>query len=291
MSDRRSTPVHPLRLGIIGHPISHSLSPVLHETALRRVGLEGSYRAFDVPPEKLPQTIDDLRRTGIDGFNVTLPHKESIAGLLDEVDSRATAIGAVNTVRNDHGRLIGTNTDIDGVIATLRPIAEMLRESQVLILGAGGGARAVLAALLQEFHPASVVIAARRAASVERLLSDRIFSPTRVEAVAWEIPDLRRAVTDSTLLVNCTPVGMHPSISECPLSPDIPLPPRIAVFDLIYRPLRTALLNRAAASGCLTLSGLDMLLHQGARAFRLWTGTDMPMAAVRERMVALLAQE
>ncbi len=288
--DRPSSPPS-FRLGIIGHPIDHSLSPVMHETALRRLGYGGSYRAIDVRPEQLPDIVGKLRRDGMDGFNVTLPHKERILDFLDEVDQRAVHIGAVNTVRNDRGRLLGTNTDVDGVRETLRPIAEILRAAQVLLLGAGGGARAVLAALVQDIHPAEIVIAARTTASAERLAADAVPSSTKTHVIGWEASVLRREIAGSTLLVNCTPVGMHPSIVECPLPPDISLPANLTVFDLIYRPLNTALLRRAQAAGCRTLSGLDMFLHQGARAFTLWTGAPMPMAAVRQHLLTLLSQE
>jgi shikimate dehydrogenase len=269
--------------GVIGHPVAHSLSPLMHNTAFAALGLDCTYDAYDVSFESLRTAIQDFRDRGFVGLNVTLPHKERIISFLDHVTPEAKAIGAVNTVTHRDGRLVGCNTDAEGFSRSLEPLRSQIAGTTVLLFGAGGGARAAAYALLVSFSPERLIIANRSQQRAEDFAArcEAFGTITKIEAdglVDWEI---RRAVEASSLIVNATSLGMAPDVNRSPLMPEVTFRCDQVVIDLIYTPMETALLRKAAGDGARTISGLEMFLYQGARSFELWTGQPMPIERVR----------
>lgn len=256
----------------MGFPVEHSLSPAMQNAAFRHLALDYCYVAFSVRPEGLADAVKGVRALGIGGLNVTVPHKERILPLLDEVDAEASFIGAVNTVVNRHGVLRGFNTDGRGFLQSLKEAGISAAGAHVLMLGAGGAARAVGAALCREAATLSLYNRDRgRAAS----LRDHLNAP-KGNVTALDSAD--RAVLSSTdIVINATPLGLSDD-DPLPLDPSL-LSERHVVCDLLYR--ETPLLREAAERGCRTLDGRGMLLWQGAYAFELWTGLQPPVEVMR----------
>lgn len=268
------------RYGIIGHPLGHSLSPALHNWGFTSQGLDAVYEAWDTPPQALAAFVDRVRAENIQGVSVTIPHKRAVMPLLDRVATTARAVGAVNTLCwDEHGRLKGTNTDVAGCLEPLRRLVHT--PDTALVLGAGGAARAAIAALNQ-LGTAWVGVSNRSMEKAQELAVE--FS---VHAVAWE----ERHQHPCQVLVNATPLGMSGSLAGQNPWPLKALPQDTAVFDLVYNPLETPLLAMARACGCATISGLEMFLHQGLKQFRLWTGIDLDPDAARELLLQRLQGE
>ena len=257
-----------LRLaGVIGHPISHSKSPRLHGHWLKRYGIDGHYIPMNVAPDDLARTIELLPRLGFAGINVTLPHKEAVMALCDEITPRAKAVGAVNTVIfQEDGSVLGDNTDGYGFMANLYAGAPNWRADTgpAVVLGAGGAARGVVAALLDADAP-QIILSNRTAERATALQSE---FGARVVVSAWD--DVGDAIKGANLLVNTTSLGMdgQPAL---PVSLDH-LGSETLVTDIVYAPLKTQLLIDAAARGCAFVDGLGMLLHQAAPGFEAWFG-------------------
>ena len=257
-----------LRLaGVIGHPISHSKSPRLHGHWLKRYGIDGHYIPMNVAPDDLARTIELLPRLGFAGINVTLPHKEAVMALCDEITPRAKAVGAVNTVIfQEDGSVLGDNTDGYGFMANLYAGAPNWRADTgpAAVLGAGGAARGVVAALLDANAP-QIILSNRTAERATALQSE---FGTRVVVSAWD--DVGDAIKGANLLVNTTSLGMdgQPAL---PVSLDH-LGSETLVTDIVYAPLKTQLLIDATARGCAVVDGLGMLLHQAAPGFEAWFG-------------------
>lgn len=268
-------------LAIIGHPIGHSLSPLMHNTALHALGLDYDYRPIDIEPSQLKEAIQELSTQGCMGFNVTIPHKQTIIQLLQDVDEEARTIGAVNTVIIKNGKLHGYNTDVDGVAKSLERYRSSVDGKKVVLLGAGGAARAVLFCLLNQFKPAGISLAMR---SVERgkELAGSFGQKHSITVLSLADPSLHQLVTEATFVINATPVGMTPNVSASPLPKTTAFHRGQIVFDLIYTPIQTTLLKIAAAKGAITIGGLEMFLHQGAKTFELFTGKQMPLDVVRK---------
>ncbi len=268
------------RLGIIGSPVAHSLSPAIQGAALRATGIDATYERWETPLDALPARLDALRAADCLGANVTIPHKQAVLPLLDEVAPLAAEIGAVNTIVNDAGRLTGHNTDGGGFVACLREDGFEPAGKRVLLLGAGGAARGIAFALRHE--GATVAIANRTAARAEALAE---------AAGATAVPvDAPPAPYDC--VVNCTSAGMHGSGAKDALPCDpAAAAPATLVVDIVYAPEETPLLRAARAAGLPVLGGLPMLIHQGALAFELWTGRPAPLDVMREAARAALARE
>jgi shikimate dehydrogenase len=248
--------------GILGRPVAHSLSPAMHNAAFRELGLNAVYVAF--PVTDLARAVAGLRGLGIGGVSVTIPFKEEIIPLLDDLDPQAARMGAVNTVVNREGRLYGYNTDWLGAVAALQA-KTALQGQHVLILGAGGAARAIAFGVKEEGGTVTVTdLDMPRAKSLARDLGTRVVSLEALE----ECP--------AAILVNATPVGLAPRSDEIPLNPELLGRYRV-VMDIVYRPLATRLLREAQARGCATIDGLQMLLHQATAQFELWTGRTAPL--------------
>jgi shikimate dehydrogenase len=248
--------------GILGRPVTHSLSPVMHNAAFRHLGVNAVYVAF--PVTDLAQAVAGLRGLAIGGVSVTIPFKEEIIPLIDERGPRSTRIGAVNTVVNRDGRLIGSNTDWRGAVTALRAKIS-LKGRQVLILGAGGASRAIAYGIFHEGGQVTLTdIDAARAAAMARDLG----------AAAIPLDGLESC--PATILVNATPVGMAPDIDGIAIDPDL-LGRFQVVMDIVYKPLTTRLLREAQARGAATIDGLQMLIHQATAQFELFTGRQAPV--------------
>ncbi len=259
------------RAFLIGHPLGHSLSPVFHNAAFRAVGLDATYALADVPPGDLAVTVAALRAAAVYGANVTVPYKQDVLPFLDALSDEARTLGAVNTIVNDAGRLTGLNTDVPGFAADLRAQGVVVKGQRVVMLGAGGAARGVAAALAG-MNVGHLVIANRtpeRASAIQRQY------PGIVTAIELADRALSDALADTSLLVNATSVGLHGD--EMPIDADVldRLPSSAVVYDLIYRP--TALLRAARARNLRAIDGLGMLIHQGALSWEAWTGQAAPL--------------
>ncbi len=271
------------RFGVIGHPVAHSLSPLLHNTAFSLLGLECSYGAFDVAPSTLGPAIRDFKKQGFLGLNVTIPHKEAITGFVDEQSDESKAVGAVNTVIFDGDRIRGDNTDVYGVAASLDKYRPEIHGKLVLVVGAGGSARAIVFALCDRFAPAEIIIANRSGERAKELIAD--LKPhakqTSLRPVSLPGSDLDALLTQATAVINATSVGMDPGVDQSPLGDQAIFHAGQIVMDLIYTPRETRLLSQASRYGARTISGLEMFLHQGARSFEIWLGRQMPLEQLR----------
>lgn len=269
---------------IFGDPIEHSLSPAMQNAALKAAGIDGLYIPWRVKAAGLSTAFESLRgMENFGGANVTLPHKEQAASLVDDVSSDAASVGAVNTLVSRGGRLLGANTDGQGFLRSLQEDGGFVpRGRRAVILGAGGAARAV-AWSLAEAGVAELLIVNRtveRAESLAGLVSRGTGAPAA--GLGTGDPRISEGITDCALLVNATSVGLRPS-DPAPIDPAL-LRPGVLVYDLIYRPRETALLRAARARGCQVLGGLGMLLYQGALAFELWTGRKPSLEAMRSAL-------
>lgn len=259
-------------VGLIGWPVRHTLSPPMHNAAFAAAGLDWVYVPLPTPPEGLAAAVAGLRAVGFRGWNVTIPHKEAIIPLLDEISPEARAIGAVNTVVVRDGRTVGHNTDVDGfAVPVTREAGIDLRGGSVVILGAGGAARAIAAGCLR-LGVDRLTLTDIDMPRAQRLVEDLapLAGGAVVQAVEPGGEGLRAALAGARLVANATPVGMH-SPEETPIDVGA-LPRDVAVFEAIYTQPRTALMAAAEARGGVAIHGLRMLLHQGARAFELFTG-------------------
>jgi shikimate dehydrogenase len=247
--------------GILGRPVAHSLSPAMHNAAFRHIGINAVYIAF--PVTDLAQAVSGLRGLGIGGVSVTIPFKEEIIPFLDELDPRVARIGAVNTVVNRDGRLTGYNTDWLGAVTALTAKVS-LKGRHFLILGAGGASRAIAYGIVHEGGKVTLTdIDAARAAALVHDLGAQAIPPEALDHCP------------ATILVNATPVGMTPDVDGIPLNPDL-LGRFEVVMDIVYQPLTTRLLREGQARGAATIDGLQMLIHQGAAQFELFTGQAAP---------------
>ncbi len=279
---------------LLGYPVAHSLSPFLHNTAFRYQGLNRVYLAAAVPSAALPSAVAGLRALGFLGANVTLPHKRAVVPLMDALSAGARAVGAVNTIvcreEGEAVQLYGDNTDVAGFLAPLAPWAGRLYGAAMTVLGAGGAARAVVYALLSTYRPRRLTLGARDAGKAAAFVCEMApQDPTgALRPAAGEA--LREAVRGSTLVVNATPVGMHPYPDRTPWPHPEDFGGAHLVYDLIYTPEQTRLLAEAAQRGATTLGGMAMLLGQAAAAYAQWTGlsfpTDVVRAALRRHLTA-----
>jgi shikimate dehydrogenase len=272
--------------GIIGDPVEHSMSPAMQNAAFAAEGIDWVYVAFRVDRELLSAAVAGVRALGLRGVNVTVPHKVDIMSFLDSIDPVAQRIGAVNAIVNDSGRLRGYNTDAAGFVHALETGGVDVAGRRVIVLGAGGGARAVAYSLAD--LGAVPVIVNRTPERAESLARD-VSRDTGVDA-SWSaltpgaVDDLAGS---AALIVNTTSVGMSPHVSESPC-PSSAMRRDLAVCDIVYNPLQTALMRDAEAIGAPTISGTEMLIGQGARAFELWTGLRAPVDVMRQAVLAEL---
>ena len=258
-------------VGLLGWPLDHTLSPVVHNAAFRSLGLDWIYLTWPVPPKRLEMAIDGIRALGMMGANVTMPHKEAVLDYLDAISGDASTIGAVNTIQRVGDMLVGHNTDVDG-------FAEFLRQEagcdpagkRALVLGSGGAARAVVKAL-GDLGAADITVAAR---DPDKSGDLRLISPQGITLRAWSEVD--SAAAESDIIVNATPLGMKGEdvLGRADFNSGQ------VVVDLVYRPPTTRMIERARSAGATAWGGLGMLLGQAAASFRIWTGQDAPLEAM-----------
>ena len=278
-------------VGVIGWPIEHSVSPPMHNAAFRALGLDWCYVPFGVHPSHLEAAISGVKAFGMRGINATVPHKQALLSLVDELTPAARAIGAVNTVIVKEETLIGHNTDAAGFLRALREAGYVPEESRALVMGAGGAARAVVYALASV--AAQVTILNRtpeRAGLLASELAD-VNERARLSAGALDARNLDKAAPRAQLVVNATPLGMWPEVDTSPWPEGVAFPPEALLFDLVYNPRETRLMHLARHSGASAVDGLRMLVHQGAEAFELWTGRDAPVEAMYAACIRTLGGE
>lgn len=271
--------------GILGWPIGHSLSPAMHRAAFEALGIDASYVPFAVRPDRLADAIAGARALGLAGFNVTVPHKEAVLALLDDVEPDARAIGAVNTVVREGERLVGLNTDAPGFTRALAAAGFEPRGTRCVVLGAGGAARAAVVGL-ERAGAAQITIAARRPDRA-RHIADDVQSPGGIAIETCGLEDLERAFTSADLVVQATNATLDGNADAEPFVDALPLdalPAHATVNDLVYAPRETTLIEAARSRGLPTVDGLGMLLYQGALAFERWTGKPAPIEPMRRAL-------
>lgn len=273
-----------LRLGVIGDPVAHSLSPALHQPALDLLGIPATYERWHTSAAEVPQRVESLRAADVLGANVTVPHKLAVMGLVDEVSHTAQRAGAVNTIVNRNGRLVGDNTDVYGFRTALQGAMQGQTVTTAVILGAGGAARAAVLAL-EEMGSQRIIVVNRNRERAERLLKDLEIPQAELAALESDLFHQNFPLADA--VINATSLGWKPEDSPLAATLLDLLPVQAVVFDMTYR--ETALLRAASARGLRAADGLAMLVHQGARAFTLFTGepapVDIMMQAARDAQV------
>ena len=275
--------------GLIGYPVSHSLSPVMQNTAFSTTNHDAVYLCFPVHRNALSQAIDGIRSLGISGVNVTIPHKIAILSFLDQLDSVAAEIGAVNCVVNREGVLTGYNTDGLGALKTLEAANITLNNQDITILGAGGTTKAIDYYLAPLCHSLNIINRTEtKAIQLASTLQERFHKP--IIGNPLNPSTLRKAVDTTDILINTTSVGMHPN-SDTSIIPKALLHPDLTVFDVVYNPLTTQLLKDAEQVGAKTINGLQMLVYQGAQAFKLWTGLEPPIPAMYRSATRALTEK
>ena len=280
-----------MQVGLIGFPVGHSISPAFQQAAFDALGLDVQYQLWETSADRIAEVVGRLRQPDFLGANVTIPHKQAVASLLDSVDPVARVVGAVNTIVRADDRLVGYNTDVEGFTRALEiDGGSSMSSRRFVVLGAGGAARAVVTAILLG-DPASVVILARRTEQAIALLNDlnraglsNATTHAHPLPLATRDTNAERAVRSADVVVNTTPVGMlhHPTEGSVPLPTDWLAPDQL-VYDLVYNPPETPLLEAARERGARVLNGLPMLVYQGAAAFEQWTGRAAPVELMTKR--------
>ena len=273
-------------LGVIGEPVEHSLSPVMHNAAIAELGLDYLYLPFPVKKADLTKAIEGLEAIGVQGFNITIPHKQSIMNLLSEVTNKAKTIAAVNTAWYTESGWKGTNTDIEGFIAPLQDRSQDWRQMTAIVLGNGGAARAVVAGLVElEFSAIHIVGRDRqKLLNFYQTWQNMPEIAPLLKVHYWEtLPEL---LSTADLLVNTTPVGMYPYVDDSPISSELikALKADAIAYDLIYTPSPTKFLSFARARGLKTIDGLEMLVRQGAAALEIWLEQPVPLETMRNSL-------
>ena len=270
---------------IIGDPIQHSLSPGMQNAAFAAVGLNCSYIAFKVSAGELKESIESLRSINVSGFNVTAPHKLEVIKYLDELDASAKKATAVNTVNNIEGIFKGYNTDIDGFINPLHKRQVDFENMQVLLLGAGGASRAVVAALAQEIGIARVIIANRSVQKAEELAKIGLGLGLKCETLAIE--NVQHVSLECDLIVNATTLGMN---NEPGIIDHEHIKKGSIIYDIIYRPIVTDLIENAKYAQATVVYGYEMLIEQGAKAFEIWTGLSAPREVMKKNLLGVFGE-
>jgi len=274
--------------GIIGDPIEHTMSPVMHNTAFEKMGVDYLYVPFRVKKEELGKAIEGMRALNIRGLNVTIPHKVAIIPFLDKLDRLAERIGAVNTIVNDDGVLTGYNTDATGFLQALLERGIEPAEKKMVILGAGGASRAISFTLAERGAHLVILNRLLELDWAEELAGQISHAfKKEVKALKLDEENLLTVLEGADVLINATSVGMYPNIDETPVTANL-LSPDLVVFDIVYNPVKTRLLTEAEAAGAKTISGLDMFVWQGALAFEKWTGLKAPLELMREEVIKVL---
>lgn len=282
---------HTRLTALLGSPVAHSISPLMHNEAFQLLDLDYTYLCFEVNEETLPAAVDGLKACGIRGFNLTMPNKNKIVELLDELSPAARLIGAVNTVVNDDGHLTGYNTDGVGYMQAVKDAGYDITGKTITIMGAGGAATAICAQAALDGVEKIHIFARETSRFWDRTqkLAENINSTLPCKAVLHENKDtaaLAQAISESALLLNATSVGMAPNTEGTIIEDTSLYHPDLIVSDVIYNPRETRFLKEAREAGCRTFNGMYMLLYQGSEAFRLWTGKEMPVKEIKANFFA-----
>jgi len=274
--------------GVIGDPIEHTLSPVMQNAAFNDLELDFIYVAFRVKTEELESAMSGMRSLGIHGLNVTMPHKNAVIKYLDEIDPAAKFIGAVNTILNDHGKLIGFNTDGVGALKALNENGVNLNGKKLLLLGAGGAAKAIAFDAAKEVE--ELIILNRTAEKAKQLAEvlRRKFNK-KITGKSLSANLIKEELKDSDILINATSVGMHPNIDQTLVDPKW-LRPDLCVMDIVYNPIETRLTKDAKCMGAKVIGGIEMLIYQGAASFEIWTNHPAPIRAMRQALLNKLSE-
>ena len=263
---------HTVLTGLLGSPVAHSISPMMHNEAFRQLELDYAYLAFDVGTDNLKTAVDGLKVMGVRGFNLTMPDKNLMCSLVDKLSPASEIGGAVNTVVNDNGVLTGYTTDGIGFMRAVSETGVDIIGKKMTLLGAGGAAAAILIQAALD--------------KVAEMTIEKLHEKTDCKINLYDFSDpevLKKEIAESAILVNGTSIGMAPKTDRCIITDDSVFRKDLFVFDVIYNPEETLFLKKAKAAGCQTLNGLNMLLYQGAESFELWTGKEMPVDIIKEK--------
>lgn len=274
-------------VGLIGHPVEHSFSPPMHNAAFRALEMDYAYVAFDVDPSNLESAIDGAKSLDIKGFNVTIPHKIEVMKYLDEIDEVAGLIGAVNTI--DFSDMKGYNTDGIGAVKAIEEVAS-IKNRKVVVAGAGGASRAI-SFYIAKYGADELVILNRNAEKAHSLAQDVSDSALIGNVKADSISEISQYLEDADILIDTTPVGMHPNINDEPIARSADMHEGLVVFDAVYNPNETALIKQAIKAGAKPVYGIKMLLYQGAESFRIWTGREAPVDVMEDALKRTLNLE
>jgi len=274
--------------GIIGDPVEHSLSPAMHNAAFQELNLDFVYVAFRVRKDELREAILGAKSLNIRGLNVTMPHKSAVMEYLDEIDPTARSIGAVNTILNDEGRLIGYDTDGVGALKALKENGISLEGKKLLLLGAGGAGKAIAFHAAQEVEELKILNrTAQKAKDLAEVLRKKFGK--KIEGNSLSAKTIKKELEDADILVNATSVGMHPKDDQSLIDPGW-LRPTLCVMDIVYNPIETRLAKDAGSLGAKVVSGVEMLVYQGAASFEIWTDRQAPVKVMKQAILNKLSE-
>jgi shikimate dehydrogenase len=274
--------------GVIGDPIEHTLSPIMHNAAFNALNLDYVFLAFKVKPAEVENAVNGMRALNIRGLNVTMPHKTSVLRFLDRTDLSAQIINSVNTILNRDNKLFGFNTDGIGALKALRENGVELKGRKVLLLGAGGAARAIAYTMAKEADELAVLNRSLKPAQELAKLLEKTANK-KIISGSLSPKEIQQNLQDSDVLINATSVGMKPKGEESPIAPKL-LRPNLSVMDIVYNPIETKLAKDAKAAGAKVVSGVEMLIYQGAASFEIWTGKSAPVDVMRQAALKHLAK-
>jgi shikimate dehydrogenase len=274
--------------GLIGDPIEHTLSPTIQNAAFQVLKLDYAFLAFKVKSSQVEAAVNGMRALNIRGLNVTMPYKSAVINYIDRVDLSAQIVNSVNTILNKENLLLGFNTDGVGALRALRENGVEPKGRKVLLLGAGGAARAIAYTLAKEADELAILNRTLKEAQNLARMLERTLNK-KVVAGSLSQREIQQNLQDSDILVNATSVGMKPDADESPVAPKL-LHPDMAVMDIVYNPVETKLAKHAEAAGAKVVSGVEMLIYQGAASFEIWTGKSAPVEVMRKAALKHLAK-
>ena len=267
-------------VGLIGHPVEHSFSPPMHNAAFGALGMDYAYVAFDVDPLNLKSAIEGAKSLNIKGFNVTIPHKIEVMKHLDDIDDVAGLIGAVNTI--DFKNMKGYNTDGIGAVKAIEEVTS-IKDKNVVVAGAGGASRAI-SFYIAKYGAETLTILNRNVEKADSLAGDVLDSDLIGDVRSDSISEIRSYIDDADILIDTTPVGMHPNVDAEPIVAAEDMHENLTVFDAVYNPNETVLIKEALNAGAKPVYGIKMLLYQGAESFKIWTGREPPVDVMEDAL-------
>jgi len=276
------------KYAVIGYPLTHSLSPQIHNFAFEKLNIAAAYEKIEIHPDDLANTIQRLKNSNYSGFNVTIPHKQTVMNFLDKIDDDAKEIGAVNTLVKKGSDWTGFNTDVIGFLTPL--IDYKARVKRCLVMGTGGAARAVIYALSKYITPEKITISGRNIKKAQDLSNEFSALFDKVNMNHQALKNVESILSFYDLIINTTPLGTYPEVTQSPLSNLTALTDNTIIYDLVYNPVRTKLWQDTEKTGknIICINGLEMLIQQAAHAFKLWTNKDMPINDVRNYLSTIL---